>query len=469
MKKQILSFILLLALLVGSSPSVFAAAAGSAEDPLISKSYATEWFQTLTDDLIRLFDNIVLDFKNAYFPEDGSAIELPEREYSLPIGSTMELKSGATVTVASGTAKVEIKQGTIVNVTAGGQAINGRLIPGHLYIVCEDSVVVVTTTSDAVLIAEGEFTVNRSGEASPTPTPTPTPTVAPSPTPTVTPSPSPTPTVTPSPTPTATPAPTAAPVPTVQPTAQPTPTPQIIYVPVYVTPTPEITPAPIIIATPVPSPTPEVTETPEPTVTPTPNTTVKSGTVPFKDVSSSAWFYSELRTAVKLGIIDGMEKTEFDPSGEVTVAQAITMAARMHQLQAEDEITLKNHWFPWKWYKSYVKYALKNELIDEKYGDYSRKEMNSPVTRGELVEIFCNILPVEEYEAINEIPENAIPDVSFTDRGASAIYTLYRAGILSGADDEYRFKADETVKRSEAAVIVARMMDDDFRVEFIIE
>jgi len=190
-------------------------------------------------------------------------------------------------------------------------------------------------------------------------------------------------------------------------------------------------------------------------------------------VSSSAWFYSDLRAVIRLGLMNGISRSSFEPNSDMTVAQAITLAARIHQLDKDDEITLKNHWFGRKWYKPYLKYALENRLIDQKYDDYSRKELNTPVTRIELIEILYPARQESAYTAINTIADNAIPDIPSTMKHANMVYAWYRAGILTGYTntpgiDDYSLNPNETVKRSEAACIAARMMESDRRIEFII-
>ena len=45
---------------------------------------------------------------------------------------------------------------------------------------------------------------------------------------------------------------------------------------------------------------------------------------------------------------------------------------------------------------------------------------------------------------------------------------LYRVGILEGVDDDHYFLPDTNIKRSEIAVVAARMMNPEARVEFSI-
>lgn len=464
MKKVLISLILTPILMLSLSTAA-CAYAGSADDPLISKSYAEQWVNNLLNDLLEQARMLMQSFEEQHQTDSTS----PAKQYVLAEGSTVRMYEGASITVLSGTASVSINKGEFVNATVGGAAINGSVNPRQLYIVCENGDALVTATSAATFHLEGRFTVTKadgtvttatpSPSAAPTPTVTPTATPTPTPTPTPTATPSPTPTVTPSPTPVVTPTPVVIVI---------EPTPVIIYVPVTPSPTPVVTPtvtpeAPVT-ASPTPTPTPSVTPTPAPA----------GGSMSFKDVSTQAWFYSDLRACVRMGLLNGVSKSEFDPSGELTLAQAVTMAARMHQLHTTEDISLKNHWFGPKWYKTYVKYAVENDLVDEAVKKYSRKEMNTYITRGELVELLYKALPEEEYKAINNIADNAIPDVKSFSDSAEVIYTMYRAGILTGYVDtpgvtDHTFKGHESIKRSEAAVIAARMMESTRRVEFTIE
>lgn len=464
MRKHI--FALLVSLVLLGCCSVTASAyAGSAEDPLISKSYAQSWADSLLADLLAQARSM-LQSAEEKLPSDTGG-QLPQNTYALAESSTVRLYEGASITLLAGSGKVQIVSGEFVNITVGGAAINGRILSGHQYIVCENGEAVVTATAPARFRVEGRHTVTKAEGTAPSVTPlpavtaTPAPTATPSPTPVVTASPTPTPTVTPTP----------------SPTPIPTPTPVVIIIEatpviIYVTPSP--TPQPVI--TDAPTPTPAATETPTPTPSATPEVTAVPtvSALTFKDVSAQAWFYDDLRYCVRMGLMGGISKKEFAPSDDLTVAQAISLAARLHQLLEEGKLTLKDHWFSRKWYKTYVKYAVEQQLIDESYAKLSRKEMNQGISRGEFADLLYTVLKTEDRQPLNEIAENQIPDVkSFSDH-AEAVYALYRAGITMGYTDtpgvtDHTFKTHETPTRSEAAVLTARMSDPLRRVEFTIE
>lgn len=175
---------------------------------------------------------------------------------------------------------------------------------------------------------------------------------------------------------------------------------------------------------------------------------------PFKDVSKADWYYDSVRSAWKNNLIDGVTATEFRPDSTLTVAQAIKLAAALHQLDHLGKVTLSNGS---PWYSSYVEYAVANDIIEKAYQNYTDAQMNAPVTRGEFVHIFHGA--ESAYAAINTVADNSIPDVKMTDKFAAEIYEFYRAGILTGSDAKGTFHSASSIKRSEVSAILVRMFD----------
>lgn len=179
---------------------------------------------------------------------------------------------------------------------------------------------------------------------------------------------------------------------------------------------------------------------------------------PFKDVKEGEWYYGDVNTAYEMGLINGKNSPEtFLPNDNMTYAEAIKLAACMHQRHTEGKVTLQNGD---PWYQPYVDYCKENKIIYKEY-DY-----NAPATRGLYMEIFASALPQERFPVINNIPWNSIPDVPSNSKYAPAVYTLYRAGIVGGVDEKHSCAPETNIKRSEVATILVRMMDDEKRVSF---
>ena len=176
---------------------------------------------------------------------------------------------------------------------------------------------------------------------------------------------------------------------------------------------------------------------------------------PFRDVSQHTWYYESVYKAWSNGLIDGVTATEFKPDNQLTVAQAIKLAAALHQMQKTGSVTLTSG-SP-NWYDSYVAYAVNNGVIEKDYLNYTKAQMNAPATRGEFVHIFSGALL--DAAAINTVTDNKIPDVKTTDKYGAEIYTFYRAGITVGSDAAGTFRPASSIKRSEVAAILQRMYD----------
>ena len=176
---------------------------------------------------------------------------------------------------------------------------------------------------------------------------------------------------------------------------------------------------------------------------------------PFRDVGQHTWYYESVYKAWSNGLIDGVTATEFKPDNQLTVAQAIKLAAALHQMQKTGSVTLTSG-SP-NWYDSYVAYAVNNGVIEKDYLNYTKAQMNAPATRGEFVHIFSGALL--DATAINTVADNKIPDVKTTDKYGAEIYTFYRAGVTVGSDKAGTFHPTSSIKRSEVAAILQRMFD----------
>lgn len=193
--------------------------------------------------------------------------------------------------------------------------------------------------------------------------------------------------------------------------------------------------------------------------TPAPVPTPVIGRNPFTDISDADWFLADVLSAYERGLINGMTATTYEPNGTLTAGQCVKLAACMHQLWYEGEVTLENS-TDGLWYRSYVDYALDNGILVEEYADY-----DAIILRQQFVQVFYNALPGSCYTQINDVADNAIPDVKDDDDSAYEVYVFYRAGILTGYADG-SFDPGATISRAEVATIMNRMMDEGARESF---
>ena len=120
----------------------------------------------------------------------------------------------------------------------------------------------------------------------------------------------------------------------------------------------------------------------------------------FDDVNETDWFYSYVKTAYNYGIINGVSDTEFNPNGEITREEAVTMVARAAKLcgmqteisedgarntlaEFSDYITVSD------WAFTSMAFCYYEELLDNAV---LHIEPKTKITRGEMAQIIYNML-----------------------------------------------------------------------------
>ena len=175
----------------------------------------------------------------------------------------------------------------------------------------------------------------------------------------------------------------------------------------------------------------------------------------FSDISLSAWYYQGVRGAFEYGLMDGKGSGVFDPSGALTIAETIKIAANLHKCYHTGSMDFAPGT---PWYAPYVGYALENGIIAGAY-----RNIDAAASRSDFASIIAGAVPDEALTPINRIADGAIPDVFESYSYGQAVYKLYRAGVLTGSDSDGTFFPGRTLTRAEAASIVMRVVDADKR------
>ncbi len=190
----------------------------------------------------------------------------------------------------------------------------------------------------------------------------------------------------------------------------------------------------------------------------------------FTDVPESAWYHQWVREAYQMGLINGKTATTYCPKDNMRYAEAVKLAACMHQRYTDGEVTLENGKNDWR--STYYDYCLENGIIPAapEGEELGYKELyakaGSIIDRRTFVWLFSRALPAEAFPEINSIPDDSIPDVPVDDGiWDDGIYLFYRAGILNGSDAKGTFNPGSSIQRSEVAAILVRMMDAHYRVD----
>ena len=172
-------------------------------------------------------------------------------------------------------------------------------------------------------------------------------------------------------------------------------------------------------------------------------------TASFTDVKSSDWFYGDVTDVQRYGIINGVGNGRFDPQGTLSLAQAITMAARTHAYLRGQ--TIENYGSVW--YQPYVDFAAQKGICSA--GEFGTN-YNAACSRLTMALLFARVVPSDTKTVINDI--KTLPDVTYSSKTAP-VYDLYRYGILTGSDAQGSFKPDKSITRAETAAILNRVLD----------
>lgn len=180
----------------------------------------------------------------------------------------------------------------------------------------------------------------------------------------------------------------------------------------------------------------------------------------FTDVKTNDWFAASVQSAYEMGLVKGNSATTYNPTGNITIAETAALASRIHNIYQGGNGQFVQG-IPW--YQVYVDYATAAGIIKYSY-DYS-----AVATRSQFAEIIAASMPSDALPTINNIADNALPDVKITDPYGTAVYRLYRAGILTGSDEYGTFNPNSNIQRSEVAAILARMTSANQRKIFTLK
>jgi hypothetical protein len=179
----------------------------------------------------------------------------------------------------------------------------------------------------------------------------------------------------------------------------------------------------------------------------------------FEDIQSVKWYAQYVQVAYELGLISGRSDTRYEPLSNVTLAEAVKLAAVIHATYYGNAIPGAPE--SGAWYGGYVGYALDHGLIGSDITSF-----DAPATRAQVAAVLANALPAEAMTPINRVDIGAIADVPEDSPFSKAVYALYAAGVLTGSDANRAFYPDTNITRAEIAAIVVRMVTPALRQRF---
>lgn len=173
-------------------------------------------------------------------------------------------------------------------------------------------------------------------------------------------------------------------------------------------------------------------------------------TASFTDMN---WSKSYVEKVYGYGWMEGMGGGKFAPQGDLTVAQAITLAARIHSATRNYPIDGSDG----PWYQTYLDYCQNHSLLYNYEIPDLEARLNDKVTRLDTLRILsvAASLPCLGW---NEEETAVVPDVDRDSEYGSLVYDWYRAGIITGDAGTHNFRPDSTITRGEMAAILCRLL-----------
>ena len=107
----------------------------------------------------------------------------------------------------------------------------------------------------------------------------------------------------------------------------------------------------------------------------------------FSDVSKDSWYYENVKKTYESGLMVGKGGSCFAPLSDITIAEVITIASRLHAICMTGS---ESFGVSEPWYQTYLDYARENGIPD-----FPALSLQKKADRAEFVMILAAALPKE--------------------------------------------------------------------------
>ena len=187
---------------------------------------------------------------------------------------------------------------------------------------------------------------------------------------------------------------------------------------------------------------PEASAEPSPEPVPEPTPTPVPGNTPFPDIPGDAWYTDYVLTLHAAGVIDGFEDGSFRPQESVTWGQALKLILLASGYAEQTPETKDAHWA-----SGYLRYAEKKGFL----APGTVTDPDAPISRNALADLCAAAL---------ELTESVSPS-PYADSQRPSVLKLYAAGIMEGSLDGDRlvFLGSNAITRAEICAVLVRVQD----------
>ncbi len=178
---------------------------------------------------------------------------------------------------------------------------------------------------------------------------------------------------------------------------------------------------------------------------------------PFRDLSDKHWAAESILSLYSKGIVTGMSETLFNPNGQVTRAQFITMLTRAFNLKSSAAESPFNDVNETSWYFASVMAAFENGVTTgDNLGNFNP---NSNITRQDMATLIYRVAVNSGMELTSTGADMSqfADDELISSYAKDAVYTMRSIGVINGKNNNL-FDPLGMATRAEAAHIIARLL-----------
>ncbi|WP_240374033.1 DUF3993 domain-containing protein [Bacillus piscicola] len=177
---------------------------------------------------------------------------------------------------------------------------------------------------------------------------------------------------------------------------------------------------------------------------------------PFFDVKKDYWAFDAITYLTDQGIIGGYPDGTFHPNDHLKRGQAVTMIARALDWDttsaSADFSDVDRDYYA----ANAIAYAASEGVLNG-YPDGTFRP-NATITRAQMSAIIGKAFE------IGTDSSSPFRDVTTKTTGYGEINKLYNLGVISGYDNNTRFKPGEPLTRAQFSIILSRLLNEDLRL-----
>lgn len=167
----------------------------------------------------------------------------------------------------------------------------------------------------------------------------------------------------------------------------------------------------------------------------------------FSDVPSTHWAYGAVMRMADKGVLNGVGEGKFNPDGKVTAEQFITLVGRavFPDIKVEGK----------DWSGPYISEAKAKGMLEGT--NVTDEAIKNAISRYDMAVILAKAVEILKVSATKADSSKVNDYGEVPTKYVDAVLTAYGSGLITG-DDNHNFNGGNTMRRSEAATVMDRVV-----------